>query len=420
MRRGTAPLLALAAAALGAACGDGGTAPDGGTIGGPGGGTVTLAAELPIPPQYGLHDTYVRGGLAFLFAWNSGVYIYDVGNGMRGGSPASPKLVSQLVTSSQGSLGGPNVHNGWWFHNPVTGEQRYLFIGQEGPTTGIGGAASGDIHVVDVSDLANPKEVGFVHIEGAGVHNFWMDEPAQILYAAWYNAGVVAIDVSGTLSGDLSNRILARLQPGGAGGTFTWGVQLVESGPGAGSLYASDMLSGFYQLRYAAGAFTKLAGGGNVPARFSSDLWVQNGYAYTGTWGNRGVKGAVVPGNVLYVWKLDASGAPALADSVTFEGIGTVSDDEVSADGKYLLVTTERGTDAAEGLYLYSLANPVKPVRIAFVPVPGGGNNGSGGLHTGTFATIGGRRYVFAARNPGAAGGPGPSSMIFDVTGVAP
>jgi hypothetical protein len=71
-----------------------------------------------------------------------------------------------------------------------------------------------------------------------------MDEQNQILYAAYYNAGVVALDVSGSLSGDLSNRVLDQLRPGGAGNTFTWGVQLAN-----GSLYASDMLSGLWQLR---------------------------------------------------------------------------------------------------------------------------------------------------------------------------
>jgi hypothetical protein len=71
-----------------------------------------------------------------------------------------------------------------------------------------------------------------------------MDEPRQILYAAYYNAGVVALDVSGTLSGNLSGRLLSQIRPGGPKNTFTWGVQLVN-----GSLYAIDMLSGLWQLR---------------------------------------------------------------------------------------------------------------------------------------------------------------------------
>jgi hypothetical protein len=204
--------------------------------------SITLQASVPIPPAYGIHDTYVRDGLAFVFAWNTGVIIYDVGNGIRSGSPASPVEVGRLLTSDDGVQGGPAVHNGWWFHNGVTGEKRYLFIGQEGPGA-IGSQSSGDIHVVDVSDLAHPVEVAFFHLDGAGTHNFWMDEGRQILYAAYYNGGVVALDVSGTLAGDLSSRLIARIAPGGAGNTYVWGVQL-----SGGSLYAIDMLSGLWQL----------------------------------------------------------------------------------------------------------------------------------------------------------------------------
>jgi hypothetical protein len=201
----------------------------------------TLVHREPIPPHYGIHDTYVRDGIAFVFAWDEGVIIYDVGNGIKGGSPSAPVKISQVVTASNGA-GTPAAHNGWWFHNPVSGESRYLFVGQEGPGE-VGARSSGDIHVVDVSDLSHPAEVAFFHINGAGTHNFWMDEQKQILYAAYYNAGVIALDVSGNLSGNLSNRLLSKIQPGGPGNTFTWGVQLAN-----GSLYAIDMLSGFWQL----------------------------------------------------------------------------------------------------------------------------------------------------------------------------
>jgi hypothetical protein len=203
---------------------------------------MTLSATVPVPANYGIHDTFVRDGLAFVFAWNSGVIIYDVGNGLRGGSPSSPEEVGRLVPSANGVAGGPAVHNGWWFHNPGNGERRYLFVGQEGPGV-VGAQSSGDIHVLDVSDLANPREVAFFHLDGSGTHNFWMDEARQILYAAYYNGGVVALDVSGELDGDLSDRLLARLEPGGAGATYTWGVQLAN-----GWLYASDMLSGLWQI----------------------------------------------------------------------------------------------------------------------------------------------------------------------------
>jgi hypothetical protein len=203
----------------------------------------TLVATKRFPERdYSIHDTFVRDGIAFAFVWNTGVVIYDVGNGIRGGSPSAPVEISRLITAANGICCGPSVHNGWWFHNPVTNERRYLFIGQEGAAA-LGSESSGDIHVVDLSDLTRPREVAFFHLNGAGTHNFWIDEGRQILYAAYYNAGVVALDVSGTLSGNLSRRLLGQIKPGGAGNTFTWGVQLAN-----GFLYAIDMLSGLWQL----------------------------------------------------------------------------------------------------------------------------------------------------------------------------
>ena len=118
--------------------------------------SIALGAAVPIPPAYGIHDTYVRDGLAFVFAWNTGVIIYDVGNGILGGSPSQPVEVSRLLTADDGVAGGASVHNGWWFHNPVRGENRYLFIGQEGAGV-IGEQSSGDMHVVDVFDLRAPE-----------------------------------------------------------------------------------------------------------------------------------------------------------------------------------------------------------------------------------------------------------------------
>ncbi len=199
-------------------------------------GTITSVSRTSVPANYGLHDTFVRDGICFAFVWNEGVYIYDVGNGVAGGSVQAPALVGNV------KIAGGAAHNGWWFWNPTNGERRYLFVGQEGPLV-VGAASSGDIHVVDVSNLAAPVEVASFRLPGAGAHNFWMDEANQRLYAAFYNGGVVALDMSGTLSGDLSTRKIAQIRPGGAGNTFVWGVMLYN-----GSLYANDMLSGFWQL----------------------------------------------------------------------------------------------------------------------------------------------------------------------------
>jgi hypothetical protein len=365
---------------------------DGGTVTQPPPpGDVVLVDSVPIPQNYGIHDQFIRDGLAFVCAWNSGIIIYDVGNGIKGGSPANPVLVDSITTA------GGEVHNAWWFHNPAIPEQKYLFIGQEGSGS-IGASSSGDIHVVDVSDLNNIHEVGFFHRAGAGTHNFWMDESKAILYAAYYNGGVVAIDVSGTLSGDISSRMIDTLSFG-ANNTYTWGVQLYN-----GSLYAIDMLSGFWQLGTTFGTLSVSGGGNNVPERFSSDLWLANGYAYTGTWGAFPRNG--VPGNALKIWRLDAFGAASLVDSIVTTGITTVSDVEVSDDNKLLMFSTENGPNS--GFWFYRLTDPAHPTLAGKYLV-----TGTIGIHTATFSRINGRLYAFGARDPG-----GAALIILDVTGL--
>lgn len=354
-------------------------------------GQVVFVAEVPIPANYGIHDTFVRDGLAFVFAWDTGVMTYDVGNGVNGGTPASPQLISTYVTTNG------NVHNGWWFWNPTNSEKKYLFVGEEGPAS-IGSSSSGDIHVVDVSNLNAPTEVAFFHLPGAGPHNFWMDEPAQILYSSYYNGGVVALDVSGTLSGDLASRAIDTIAPGGPDNTFVWGVQL-----SSGSLYAVDMLSGLWQLGASNGMMSVAGGGNNVPDRYGSDLWVHGGYAYTGTWGQRGT----TRGNAVKIWQLNGSGAPVLVDSIITANIGTVSDVEVSADGKLLMFSAENaGGGGNAGFHFYSLANPAKPTFVTSVPV-------FTGVHTATFGTISGRLYAFGAKDPSS-----PALLIYDVTSL--
>jgi hypothetical protein len=352
-----------------------------------------VVAEVPIPANYGIHDTFVRDGIAFVSAWNSGIRIYDVGGGDLGGAPNSPQLIGQYTPPSGGVPGGAQVHNSWWFHNPVTLEKKYLFVGQEGPAA-IGLSASGDLKVFDVTNMAAPLEVASLRIVGAGVHNFWVDEARQVLFAAWYNGGVVAIDVSGTLQGNLSDRIIGQAFPGGAGSAYTWGVML-----SGGTLYASDMLHGFFAIDPITMELRNTTS--NVTDRFSSDLWVSGNVGYTGTWGSRDALG-----NAINVWSLGTGGVPEFVRAVEISGIGTVSDLAVTPDGALLVATAEGGSES--GLHLYRRTDPLHPVPLIKVAIPQG-------LHTGEVAVIGGRTYVFAARNP-----PNPALMIFDITDVVP
>lgn len=205
------------------------------------------------------HDVFVRDGILFTAGWNAGTTVWDIGGGGRGGTPESPVRLADIRTANG------KVHNLWWYHDPG-GSKRYLFVGEEGASS-LGTFSSGDVHVVDVGagDWAGAREVAFYTVPGAGTHNFWVDERSGILYAAYYNGGVRALDVRGDLSActeaqktelrdavtgattrlcDLGKmgREAGRALVGG-GQVSVWGVQMVGS-----SLYASDMLNGLWKI----------------------------------------------------------------------------------------------------------------------------------------------------------------------------
>jgi hypothetical protein len=195
-----------------------------------------------------VHDVYVRDGILITALWNQGITMWDIGGGGRGGTVSNPVQLGNVVT-----VGG-KAHNVWWYHSSG-GEKRYAFVGEEGPGS-IGSSSIGDIHVVDMSDMSAPREVAFYHLSGAGTHNFYVDETRGILYAAYYNGGVRALDVNGDLSTcDAANKSadgrcdLGKMGrevasgPTGVGAVYIWGVQL-----SGGYVYASDMLNGIWKL----------------------------------------------------------------------------------------------------------------------------------------------------------------------------
>jgi len=205
-----------------------------------------LSREMGRP----IHDVFVRDGILMTALWNDGIAIFDIGGGGRGGSPSNPIRLGSVAT-----VGG-KAHNIHWFHDPVTGSKRYAFVGEEGPGS-MGSSSIGDIHVIDVSDMTSPREVAFFNAPGAGAHNFSADEPRGVLYSAFYNGGVRALNVRG----DLSTCSAAQKSPdnrcdlgkmGREAGrgllntgmpVYVWGVQFT-----GGNLYASDMLNGLWKL----------------------------------------------------------------------------------------------------------------------------------------------------------------------------
>lgn len=201
-----------------------------------------------------VHDTFERDGLLFVALWNDGLDIWDVGGCGTGATIANPRVLGNVRT-----LGG-EVHNVWWYHDP-SGSNRFAFVGEEGAGT-IGSTSRGDIHVVDVSDPTQPKEVGFYTVSGAGTHNFSVDEVNGVLYAAYYNGGVRAIDVRGDLGTCPSSqqdfnqsanlyrcnlRLMGRELAIGLAelnsSIYVWGVKYLN-----GHVYASDMTNGIWKL----------------------------------------------------------------------------------------------------------------------------------------------------------------------------
>ncbi|MCC6316502.1 MAG: hypothetical protein IT361_02335 [Gemmatimonadaceae bacterium] len=197
-----------------------------------------------------VHDVFVRDGLLFSAQWNNGLVIHDIGGGGRSGTLAAPVELGRLRTN------GGKVHNIWWFHDPSSGRKTYAFVGEEGPAS-LFTASSGDIHVVDISSPAAPREVAFYTVPGAGTHNFALDEANGFLYAAYYNGGVQVLDVRGDLATCTAAQKAAdgRCNLGLMGRTksiglldqgipvFVWGVHLANR-----SLFASDMINGFWRL----------------------------------------------------------------------------------------------------------------------------------------------------------------------------
>ncbi len=209
-----------------------------------------------------VHDVDVRDGLAYLSYWNDGLIILDVGNGIQGGSPEAPKLVSQLKYDLEAlyrdveAVGGPGFIRGThtaWRHG------KYVFVGDEvfsakprategGGLLGLG-RAYGRLHVVDVSDIRKPSIVAHYEPKDGGTHNVWV--AGDTLYLGDYQGGLRVLDISGELSGDLlrQGREIAHVVTGDKQGMVpnapnTWGAIYRD-----GYIYVPDMNSGLWIVK---------------------------------------------------------------------------------------------------------------------------------------------------------------------------
>lgn len=208
-----------------------------------------------------LHDIDVQDGLAYLSYWNDGLVILDVGNGMKGGSPANPQLVSQYkydlddLYRNVEAEGGPGfirgTHTAWR-------AGRYVFVGDEVfssrpqgvvmPGMGLG-KANGRIHVIDVSDIDNPRAVAHYEPLDGGAHNVWVT--GDTLYLGDYQGGLRVLDISGELRGDLlaQDREISHVHTGDSRGlvpnaAMAWGAFYRN-----GMVWVNDVFSGLWVMR---------------------------------------------------------------------------------------------------------------------------------------------------------------------------
>ncbi len=193
--------------------------------------------ETGDPNNRYVHDVWVHDGIMYLSYWDDGVQILDVGGLNRGGSAEKPVFVSKFVYP----IG--NTHNVWRDRN-------YLFIGDEifGCPQCINGPR-GYVHVVDLSDIDHPVEVGKYEVPEAGAHNMWAEDGK--LYIAYYNGGLRIVDIRGELRGDLyrQGRQIGYFHTANDKGyvpnePMAWGPQ-----PFKGNIFVSDMNSGLWVVK---------------------------------------------------------------------------------------------------------------------------------------------------------------------------
>jgi len=210
-------------------------------------------------PNSRTHDVWVYDGIAYSSEWGNGVVVVDVGNGRWGGTIENPVFVNNVPYP----VG--RTHAAFPYYQESTGKV-YIFLGDEimarggaaWAGTGLnripqqGGTPSvtdGYIHIIDFTDPENPKDVARYHVPEFGTHNMWVED--DMLYVAYYEGGVRAVDISGELMGNLATQgrevaVFKAFDPNGyvSNAPMAWGPQTHK-----GNLFFSDFNSGLWSIR---------------------------------------------------------------------------------------------------------------------------------------------------------------------------
>ena len=205
-------------------------------------------------PGHSIHDVWVIDGVAVSSNWGDGLVVADVGGGGMGGTPAKPVEMGRYAYPS-----GWN-HAGWPFRSESV-DKFYVIGGDEafprernplgmnryeGPPV----QAAGWIHFIEFDDLEQPREVARYQVPYGGTHNFWVED--DILYIAYYNAGLRIVDISGELLGDLyrQGREIAYFLPFDPQGFKPNAPRIWGTMTHKGNIFFADNNSGLWAVRF--------------------------------------------------------------------------------------------------------------------------------------------------------------------------
>lgn len=208
-------------------------------------------------PGHAIHDVWIEDGIAYSSNWSDGVVVVDVGSTPEANTPEGHEL-GVGSPSNPVQLGQYTYPSGWNhaafpFKSESTGDF-YVIAGDEAFPSGINvenepTIPAGWIHFIKFDGWDNPQEVARYKIPEAGTHNMWVE--GDLLYIAYYNAGLRVVDISGELMGNLydQGREIAHYNtvhhegyvPNAA---MAWGPQ-----PYKGHIFVSDWNSGLWSFR---------------------------------------------------------------------------------------------------------------------------------------------------------------------------
>jgi len=297
------------------------------------------------PIQVGWYESPGSGG--DVFAIDSLVYFADGGKGLRVMDVSNPTLPREITHYPTGDVCWELVKQG-----------NYLYV-----------AHGGDgLRVLDVSNPAQPVEVGHLEMPWRTFDIILKD---SLLYAAEGDSGLVVVDIRNPAQPQIIGRWPLSLNQM-AYGIFVLDTLVYLSGQYAGNLWivnVADPRNPYY------------LGSWGTPSSAVYDLWVRGRYAYLPDWFPPWTFHVIDVGdprrpNEVYPWTMPPGGR----------------DVEFADTLGYILV--DYGT--RDGLYIVSVANPVRP-DTAGGYVRSTGEDALYGLHyfAPGYVWVGGRTYYY-------------------------